>query len=838
MKQIKLLFAGLFLASLFIASSSTAQTKDDKSLIGFDEKAAKDEMKRKKVPVFEQKEYMQHLKNKYINRNQPQVLRNDPSTYPANYKRTLSTRTNNNCNNIGFEDSTFNNWTGATGTNINPAPTVWNPGLMSIKNAAEPNAGSEQTILTIPPVNNNPALGPIIGYDVNAINTITGLADIPYLAPGGGKVSIRLGNSDANTQTEKLDYSITVSPQQTELNYKYAVVLNNATNSHTSVQQPYFHILLLDSAGRQLGGATSCNEYSVAADSAASNPSLGFLPYNAGGGVSGFYKKWTNVSVDLSPYMGRTITVEFVTAACTFTVHYGYAYIDASCGQLRPITGMCPGDSVALLVAPVGYASYQWLDTLGHPIPAPLGTNDSLLISHGHPGNIYSVQMLSFGGCPTTLRDTLQYSKISALGTTSTNTCFMGHTGTASVVASGGVFGYAYKWTPCGDTTQTAHNLPPGTYTVHVSSIRCTTSSFDTTVTLGSLPPRPYLNRQDPICKGDTFSFAANTPPGYPTHTWWMPPNLIAAVGSGANTSNYISQQGIPGNYRDTMRDANACLQVFNDSLYIVKVTTSLTHLPEHCYMDSTAWIMDNSSGGVPPPAYSYKWTGPASFAGGTTQTISNLRYGWYYVTTREIGHSCVTKDSLYLVNPPKPKDSLNITSSFCDGDTATALHFQHASGPYTWYHNGILQSGNADTLTITYPAEFDQYTVTYFANGCRRHDTLSLRTPPPPPFEPGKITNVFSPNKDNKNDLFFPYPKNAMSEQYLEYYTERYHAQIFDRWGVLMFNTHNFGEGWNGKYQGKDVPEGTYYWITYYTPRCIAKTKDFINKGFLQIVK
>jgi gliding motility-associated-like protein len=851
MKKITRVFSVLFFVSILISVGIKAQGPADARLAGFDEKAAKDEMVRKHIAPSEMGGYMQFLKNNYISSHGGFQPRLDPTIH---YKDPKGLKTKpkptgiiGNCNNVGFEDTTFLNWRADTSTiqgNNTPLPTVWNVGFATNgKNAKENDPKARHTLLTIPALNNNPANGPIVGYDTIAMNTTTGLADIPLVAPLSGHVSCRLGNSNTGSQTERLRYSVVVGPTTTEFNYQYAVVLNYGTsNAHTTVTQPYFQIRLTDSIGTPIGN--NCSSYFVTADSAGKDPN--FYPMtlqindpNTGQPGTGYYKKWTNVSIDLTPYMGRTVIVEFITADCSKGGHFGYAYIDATCGALRPITGFCPGDSIALLVAPTGYASYQWYDTLGLPIPAPKGTKDSLLIFKGHPGNVYTVKIISFSGCPTTLVDTLKYSKITAQSTSSTPTCFMGHTGTASVVAAGGVFGYNYSWSPVPGNTATITGLVPGTYTVHISSIRCTTSSTDTIVTLGSLPPRQWLRRTDPICLGDTFKFSP--PTGYPTHGWWMPPNFIKGVGIGQNTPNYISQQGIGGAYRDSMRDGNACLQILEDSLYIVKMTTSTTHIPEHCWMDSVASITLHASGGV-VPVYSYHWTGPAGFTS-NNQTINNLHPGYYYVTTHDVGHSCINHDSLFIVSPPKPKDSLNITTAYCDGDTATTLRFPYASGPYTWYSSGEQFHFNGpapDTLRISYPDQYPTYTITYFANGCRRHDTLSVRTVPPPPFEPGKTANIFSPNKDAHNDRFYPFPrpKTLFEEETIEYYTERYHIEIYDRWGVLVYNSHDYKEGWDGRYNGQFVAEGTYYWITYYTPRCIAKTTDFINKGFVQVVK
>ena len=39
------------------------------------------------------------------------------------------------------------------------------------------------------------------------------------------------------------------------------------------------------------------------------------------------------------------------------------------------------------------------------------------------------------------------------------------------------------------------------------------------------------------------------------------------------------------------------------------------------------------------------------------------------------------------------------------------------------------------------------------------------------------------------------------------------YSLQIFDRWGVKMFESQNPSVGWDGTYQGVIVPEDSYVW-------------------------
>jgi gliding motility-associated-like protein len=65
-------------------------------------------------------------------------------------------------------------------------------------------------------------------------------------------------------------------------------------------------------------------------------------------------------------------------------------------------------------------------------------------------------------------------------------------------------------------------------------------------------------------------------------------------------------------------------------------------------------------------------------------------------------------------------------------------------------------------------------------------------------------IPNVFTPNDDGVNDVF--YVKYTGDQPFL--------LSIFDRWGVKVYEGRDKYEGWNGKLKDKIVPEGVYYFV------------------------
>jgi gliding motility-associated-like protein len=68
-------------------------------------------------------------------------------------------------------------------------------------------------------------------------------------------------------------------------------------------------------------------------------------------------------------------------------------------------------------------------------------------------------------------------------------------------------------------------------------------------------------------------------------------------------------------------------------------------------------------------------------------------------------------------------------------------------------------------------------------------------------------LPNIFSPNNDERNDLFIPFPYSGV---------EKIDIQIYNRWGNLLFATTDPDIKWDGKIQGSqtDVPDGVYYYI------------------------
>lgn len=89
------------------------------------------------------------------------------------------------------------------------------------------------------------------------------------------------------------------------------------------------------------------------------------------------------------------------------------------------------------------------------------------------------------------------------------------------------------------------------------------------------------------------------------------------------------------------------------------------------------------------------------------------------------------------------------------------------------------------------------------------------------------EMPNVFTPNGDSKNDLFLPttYRKILSSE-----------ITIYNRWGILVFESSNANSGWNGKNKKQALcTPGTYYYILNYSDS--PGNKKTI-KGWIELIR
>ncbi|GAG10594.1 unnamed protein product, partial [marine sediment metagenome] len=132
----------------------------------------------------------------------------------------------------------------------------------------------------------------------------------------------------------------------------------------------------------------------------------------------------------------------------------------------------------------------------------------------------------------------------------------------------------------------------------------------------------------------------------------------------------------------------------------------------------------------------------------------------------------------------------------------------------YNWYPSIGLSCNNCKNPIATIKEQITYKATITDSNGCSKEEIfiIDLRI---------DIPNVFTPNNDGKNDFLKinDLPPNSSIE-------------IFNRWGVLIFEDNNYNNYWNGiTVNGKKVSQGIYYYVLKIPGTNLDKT------GFIYII-
>ncbi|MGB1207247.1 MAG: CotH kinase family protein [Chitinophagales bacterium] len=90
-------------------------------------------------------------------------------------------------------------------------------------------------------------------------------------------------------------------------------------------------------------------------------------------------------------------------------------------------------------------------------------------------------------------------------------------------------------------------------------------------------------------------------------------------------------------------------------------------------------------------------------------------------------------------------------------------------------------------------------------------------------------IPSAFSPNEDGVNDEFKMHILCPIND---------YQAQIYDRWGNLIFESTDVSLTWNGKYKGKICDIGVYPYLISYEITENGETKTETHKGHITLIR
>ncbi len=219
----------------------------------------------------------------------------------------------------------------------------------------------------------------------------------------------------------------------------------------------------------------------------------------------------------------------------------------------------------------------------------------------------------------------------------------------------------------------------------------------------------------------------------------------------------------------------------------------------------------------------SYTWTSPAGTTITSGQNTSSVTIDWgllpgqVTVTTSSI-LACASNPSSCFVNP-----TASTTAAFSSFSEGRTYYFTDSSlgGINQWAWNfGDGSLSNLQNPSHTFTACGPQKICLIASkNNCIDSVCSNIEI-----NQLYSIPNVFTPDGDGINDLFF-IDNTCLND---------YHLEIFNRWGMKVFET--YSGGWDGYTRsGVPSPDGTYYYILKITSQ---KGKDESRNGFVSLVR
>ncbi|MGB1204560.1 MAG: gliding motility-associated C-terminal domain-containing protein [Chitinophagales bacterium] len=478
--------------------------------------------------------------------------------------------------------------------------------------------------------------------------------------------------------------------------------------------------------------------------------------------------------------------------------------IGASCGE---------SNGSATVVASAGTApyTYAWSDS----------TQTSETAINLAQGN-YSVTITDANDCAVI--ENILVENIDAPTATTTTiaaTCALAD-GSATVAAINGVVPYTYLWNDANEqTTETAINLPTGIYEVTVTDANDCIVVAEAEV-IGIILS-PIITCGENTASSVTFEWENVT--GAIEYEISIDGDVVEIVDATTliyTITDLVSGQNVEISIVAVGEAACGSSEATNhtcQALACPSIPLIINGLDDfYCGYDDNVVLSGEPMGGI------FSGTGIAE----TTFSPSLAGVGTHNITYSYTQANC-EYDTTYVVQVSNVMVSTTPTTTVLETSESVILDAIATSGlngeiSYEWSPAESLDCDNCESVMAT-PIENTEYTVVATDEyGCSANAVSFIN------FGFSNILvipNAFSPNGDNKNDIFKVKGSNIAEVE----------LHIYNRWGQLVFETKTIelAQGWNGKFKEKECEIGTY---VFYVVAKFADGSEEFTKGNVTLIK
>lgn len=390
-------------------------------------------------------------------------------------------------------------------------------------------------------------------------------------------------------------------------------------------------------------------------------------------------------------------------------------------------------------------------------------------------------------------------------------------------------------------------NLNDSPESVTITAITITPCN-DTIVTTGTLwiLDGPILNVTGTDvtvqCATDSIPLSVTASGGYAPYTYaWSLNNQ-----QGPNAFASISQNGT---ISLTVTATDQCGFSGTDTVFVTMNQTLAVDILDSVPSVSclpTGVVFGTVIGQTGQPQY--HWEGPG--LNGPFQidasVLQNIPPGTYYFSVED--NVCSVFDSIVVTQTLAPIAGFNVSDvTGCTPLTIQITNTSQNANQFLWNFGNGNNLNSSDPNLVTSQTYTDFSTIELIASDGTCSDTttldisisvcgctnpIALNYNPLATIDDGscvfpnptvEVANIFTPNSDEVNDLFYLNTTNAVSVM----------LRITNRWGQIVFEETSANPKWNGKINANDATEGVYFY-QYIVTGVTGETLE--GHGFLEL--
>jgi hypothetical protein len=389
------------------------------------------------------------------------------------------------------------------------------------------------------------------------------------------------------------------------------------------------------------------------------------------------------------------------------------------------------GDSITCfgaydtLVAPSGFASYQWR-LAGNPISGATASRYAVPLTQAPGVYRYTVDIADPTIC-TSITDTLKLliRALPSINAGADKAICLNSSVQIGSIATGGLAPYHYLWVPDSGLSSAIIATPIASPKKTTRYIEIVTDSNgcqaqDTVIVTVRALPSVIAPNDIVICVGNSSIVGANATGGTGPYTYaWTPTLGLSAT----NISQPIASPKNSTTYRVHVTDANGC-DNWDTINVVVTAAPSVSIVPTGpvslCVGDSV--ILSATSG-----MSSYIWS-----SGELVSAIKVKSAGKYVVAVTDANGCSVRSDTVFVSLVAKPNPSIFGPNSACPQSITTYSASVDSSGHYMWTLSGggNIASGNGTNAVTVNWATAGTWTLTVRDSnlaGCTKDTSITV---------------------------------------------------------------------------------------------------------------